>query len=159
MVPLGSAFRQHQRTVRDLASAQGKQVRLELRARTSRSTPRSSDLVRDALTHMIRNAVDHGIESPRPAPPARTRSARSGSRRTTRVGNVLIEVADDGAGLDRARIRERAVRSGVLREEEAISDAELLELVFLPGFTTSEAVTGTSGRGVGMDVVRRNVER
>ncbi len=160
MVPLGTAFRQHQRTVRDLASEQGKQVRLELSGEDVEVDTSIVELVRDALTHMIRNAVDHGIERP---------DARSAAGKdpvgTVRIvahhegGNVLIEVSDDGAGLDRARIRERAVLNGVLREDEAVSDAELLELVFLPGFTTSEEVTGTSGRGVGMDVVRRNVER
>jgi two-component system chemotaxis sensor kinase CheA len=160
MVPLGSAFRQHQRTVRDLASAQGKQVRLQLSGEDVEVDTSIVDLVRDALTHMIRNAVDHGIESPE------TRAAAGKSPVGTvsisahhEGGNVLIQVADDGAGLDRRRIRERAVASGVLREDETVSDGELLELVFLPGFTTSDAVTGTSGRGVGMDVVRRNVER
>ncbi len=160
MVPLGAAFRQHQRTVRDLSSTQGKQVLLELEGEDVEVDTSIVELVRDALTHMIRNAVDHGIERP----DAR-RAAGKDPAGTVRItarhegGNVLIEVSDDGAGLDRARIRERAVARGVLRGDEAIGDAELLELVFLPGFTTSEEVTGTSGRGVGMDVVRRNVER
>jgi two-component system chemotaxis sensor kinase CheA len=118
------------------------------------------DLGRDALTHLIRTAVDHGIESPQlraaagkdPVGTVRIAARHEG-------GNVLIEVTDDGAGLDRSLIREHAVASGVLRADEAISDAELLDLVFRPGFTTSQAVTSTSGRGVGMDVVRRNVER
>jgi two-component system chemotaxis sensor kinase CheA len=160
MVPLGSAFRQHQRTVRDLAAGQGKQVRLVLEGEEVEVDTSIVALVRDALTHMIRNAVDHGIETPE----ARIAIGKDpvGSVRVTarhQGGNVVVEVADDGAGLDRQRIRERAVAGGLLREGDAISDAELMEVVFRPGFTTSEVVTGTSGRGVGMDVVRRNVER
>ncbi len=160
MVPLGSAFRQHQRTVRDLASEQGKQIRLVLEGEDVEVDTAIVELVRDALTHMIRNAVDHGIESPE----ARVAAGKEAAG-TVRIaahhegGSVVIAVEDDGAGLPRDRLRERAVQAGLLREDETVSDAELMELVFVPGFTTKEAVTGTSGRGVGMDVVRRNVER
>ncbi len=160
LVPLGSAFHQHQRTVRDLATAGGKQARLVLEGEDVEVDTSIVDLVRDALGHMVRNAVDHGLESPQ----AR-REAGKDPTGTIRIAarhegsHVLIEVADDGRGLDRERIREQAVRFGAVRDPAALSDAELLELVFLPGFTTAATVTGSSGRGVGMDVVRRNIER
>ncbi len=160
LLPLGTAFRQQQRVVRDLAAEQKKQVRLVIEGEDVEVDASVVDLVRDALTHMIRNAIDHGIESPE-------RRAASGKAPVGTVrlaarhegGNVLIEVADDGIGLDRERIRRHALLSGIVREDETLADPELLDLVFMPGFTTAETVTGTSGRGVGMDVVRRNVER
>jgi two-component system chemotaxis sensor kinase CheA len=160
MVPLGPAFRQHQRTVRDLAEAQGKRARLVLEGEDVEVDTSVVDLVREALTHLVRNAVDHGIEPPRARETAGkdpTGTVRLSARHDG--GSVVIEAADDGAGLARAAILARARERGLVRADEAPSDADVLELLFLPGFSTVETVTGTSGRGVGMDVVRRNVER
>jgi two-component system chemotaxis sensor kinase CheA len=160
MVPLRPTFLQHQRTVRDLAEAQGKQVRLLLEGEDVEVDTSVVELVREALTHLVRNAVDHGIETP-----AERAAAGKDPTGTVRLsarhdgGSVVIEAADDGAGLARATILARARERGLLRADEAPSDADVLELLFLPGFSTVEKVTGTSGRGVGMDVVRRNVER
>jgi two-component system chemotaxis sensor kinase CheA len=157
MVPVGPTFRQFVRTVRDLAAATQKSVRLTLEGGDVEVDTRVIEELRDPLTHMIRNAVDHGIE-----PPA-VRQARGKEpcgrialRASHEGGSILIQVSDDGAGLDRERIAGRARLQGL--EPEKLTDAELYRLVLEPGFSTAERVTDLSGRGVGMDVVRRNVE-
>ena len=159
MVPLGPTFRQQIRTVRDAAQAAGKDVRLEIEGEDVEVDTTLVEQLRGPLTHMIRNAVDHGIES------AETRAARGKSPRgriTLRArhdaGGVVIELSDDGAGLDRARIAAKAKALGLVANPEAMDERELVRLVFEPGFSTSETVTELSGRGIGMDVVRRNVE-
>jgi len=159
MVPVGPFFRQHARTVRDLARAHGKSVRLEIEGDDVEVDTRVVERLRDPLTHMIRNTVDHGIESPElraalgksPEGCLTLRAAHDG-------GLIVIEVRDDGAGFNRRRIAERARAMGLVAEPELLPDAELLGLVFAPGFSTAETVTDLSGRGVGMDVVRRNIE-
>jgi two-component system chemotaxis sensor kinase CheA len=159
MVPVGPTFRQYVRTVRDMAAATGKSVRLLIQGEDVEVDTRVIEHLRDPLTHMIRNAVDHGIE------PAHVRQARGKDpcgRVTLRAyheaGSIVIQVADDGAGLDRERIVERAKSQGIVSEPEKLTDAEVYQFVFEPGFSTAETVTDLSGRGVGMDVVRRNVE-
>jgi two-component system chemotaxis sensor kinase CheA len=115
--------------------------------------------LRDPLTHMIRNAVDHGIEPPH-ARKARGKDpcGRVTLRACHEAGSIVIQVADDGAGLDRERIIERARSLGIVAEPEKLPDAEIYGLIFEAGFSTAETVTDLSGRGVGMDVVRRNVD-
>ncbi|HET7824572.1 MAG TPA: chemotaxis protein CheA [Anaeromyxobacter sp.] len=159
MVPVGPVFHQYVRLVRDLAAAQGKQARLAMEGGDAEVDTAIIEAVRDPLTHMIRNAVDHGIEPPE------VRRARGKDpcgrivlRAAHEAGNIVIQVVDDGAGLSRARIAERAQALGLVREASKLSDDEIARLVFEPGLSTSEAVTDVSGRGVGMDVVRRNVE-
>jgi two-component system, chemotaxis family, sensor kinase CheA len=159
MVPVGPFFRQHARTVRDLARAHGKSVRLVIEGDDVEVDTRVVERLRDPLTHMIRNTIDHGIESPElraalgkaPEGCLTLRAAHEG-------GLIVIEVRDDGAGFNRRRIAERARAMGLAAEPELLPDAELLGLVFAPGFSTADTVTDLSGRGVGMDVVRRNIE-
>lgn len=158
MVPIGPVFRQHLRTVRDLAQASGKQVRLTIEGAEVEVDTAVVEHVRDPLTHMVRNAIDHGIESPAVR---RTRGKAPEGSLVLRAfhdgGTMVIQVADDGAGLDRERIAKKAARLG-LSGEGALSEEELARVIFQPGFSTSEVVTAISGRGVGLDVARRNVE-
>jgi two-component system chemotaxis sensor kinase CheA len=159
MVPLGPSFQQHLRTVRDLAAAERKQVRLVLDGEDVEVDTAVVEHIRDPLTHMIRNAVDHGIESPEERTARGKDACGTLSLRASHEGGlVVIQVADDGGGLDRERILRRGVEKGLLSEGAPLTDEEIFGLIFEPGFSTSEQVTDVSGRGVGMDVVRRNVE-
>lgn len=159
MVPIGPTFRQHIRTVRDLATASGKQARLEIEGEDVEVDTTVVNMIRDPLTHMLRNAMDHGIETPE-----RRRAAGKDPCGVVRLcafhetGNIVIQLIDDGGGLNRKRIAERAMARGLVSDPEKLSDAELHRLIFEPGFSTAEKVTDVSGRGVGMDVVRRNIE-
>ncbi|GEJ58398.1 chemotaxis protein CheA [Anaeromyxobacter diazotrophicus] len=159
MVPLGPTFQQHFRTVRDLATAQGKQVRLTLEGEDVEVDTAVVEHIRDPLVHMVRNAVDHGIE----APADRTARGKDPCGRLTlrafhEGALVVVQLADDGAGLDRDRIVRRAVERGLVTAGAALTDQEVYGLIFEPGFSTRDEVTEVSGRGVGMDVVRRNVD-
>jgi two-component system chemotaxis sensor kinase CheA len=159
MVPLGRTFQPFARSVRDLAQATGKQVRLELAGEDVEVDTTLAELVRDPLTHLVRNALDHGLETPE----ARQAQGKSPTgtlalRAFHEAGSVVVQVSDDGAGLDRARVAARARAHGLLGPDEALEEAALLRLIFEPGFSTAERVTELSGRGVGLDVVRRNVE-
>jgi two-component system chemotaxis sensor kinase CheA len=159
MVPVGPLFRQYGRTVRDLARAHDKSVRLEVEGDDVEVDTRVVERLRDPLTHMIRNAIDHGIESAElRAALGKTPEGRLTLRAAHDGGQIVIEVADDGAGFNRQRIAERARASGLAAQPEQLADADLLRLVFAPGFSTAETVTDLSGRGVGMDVVRRNID-
>lgn len=159
MVPIGPTFRQHIRTVRDLATSSGKQARLEIEGEDVEVDTTVVDLIRDPLTHMLRNAMDHGIETPErrkqagkdPCGVVRLKAAHE-------TGNIVIQLSDDGAGLNRKRLAEVARARGIAAEPEKMPDAELFRLIFEPGFSTADKVTDVSGRGVGMDVVHRNIE-
>ncbi len=160
MVPLGPTFRQFTRTVRDLAAATGKLARLVVEGEDVEVDLSVLEHLRDPITHMVRNALDHGIESPdvrrakgKPPQGVVTLSARhEGS-------NVVVDVKDDGAGFDRARLVARAIERGFPAADlERLTDPEVFRLIFEPGFSTADRVTEISGRGFGMDVVRRNVE-
>jgi two-component system, chemotaxis family, sensor kinase CheA len=159
MVPIGPTFRQHIRTVRDLATSSGKQARLEIEGEDVEVDTTVVNLIRDPLTHMLRNALDHGIETPE-----RRREAGKDPcglvklRAYHETGNIIIQLIDDGAGLNCQRIAERARARGLVADPEKLGEAELFRLIFEPGFSTAEKVTDVSGRGVGMDVVRRNIE-
>ena len=159
MVPLGATLRQHARTVRDLASVLGKEARLIVEGEDVEIDTSVVEHLRGPLTHMIRNAVDHGIEMPE----ERIRAGKE-SCGTVRVSashdgaSVRIDVLDDGRGIDRHAVLATAVRSGLVAPDARLTDAQLDALVFQPGFSTAESVTSHSGRGVGMDVVRRNIE-
>jgi two-component system, chemotaxis family, sensor kinase CheA len=158
MVPVSIFFRSHARTVRDAAKAQHKRVRLQIEGERVRVDTGIGESARDVLTHLVRNAIDHGIE-----PPA-VRIARGKTPegivtlRAAQKGNqVVIHVADDGGGFNISKIRARARQLG-RANVETLSVQELQQLVFQPGFSTADKVTELSGRGVGMDVVRRRVE-
>jgi two-component system, chemotaxis family, sensor kinase CheA len=158
MVPIGPTFRQHTRTVRDLATSSGKQARLEIEGEDVEVDTTVVNLIRDPLTHMLRNAVDHGLETPEKRQAAGKEPCGLIRLKAFHdTGNIVIQISDDGAGLNRARILEKARSRGLATKAE-LSDSELFRLIFEPGFTTAEKVTDVSGRGVGMDVVRRNIE-
>ena len=158
MVAVGPTFRRHLRTVRDLARTTGKLVQLVLEGEETEVDMSVVEALSDPLVHMIRNAIDHGIESP----DGRAAAGKSATGTITLRayhdrGEIVLQIADDGAGIQRDKIRALAVQAGL--QPDAMPDRELLDLIFQPGFTTADTVTGTSGRGVGMDVVRRNIER
>jgi len=159
MVPIGETFNRFQRVVRDLGRELGKEVDLILSGTETELDKSMVEKLSDPLMHLVRNALDHGIES------AALRAQR-GKPQRARVylnsyhesGSIVIEVADDGAGLDRDKIVKRAVERGLVSVDQALSETEIARLVMEAGFSTAEEVTNVSGRGVGMDVVRRNVE-
>ncbi len=159
MVPVGPTFRQYFRTVRDLSQAHGKLARLVIHGEDVEVDTTVVEHLKDPLTHMIRNAVDHGIEPPE----VRRAKGKDPCGRVTlnashEAGSIVIQVADDGAGLDRQRILQRARAVGMVTDPNALPEEDLDRLIFEPGFSTAEAVTDLSGRGVGMDVVRRNID-
>ncbi|HEY2783779.1 MAG TPA: chemotaxis protein CheA, partial [Fimbriiglobus sp.] len=162
MQPIGAVWGKFPRVVRDLAVACGKQVRLDTEGQETELDKTIIEAIRDPLTHIVRNAVDHGIEPP----DLRGKSGKPAEGRLLlrayhEGGKVQIEVTDDGGGIDARRVKEKAVRLKVVSAEDAarMSDRELVNLVFLPGFSTADKVTQFSGRGVGMDVVRTNIEK
>ena len=162
MQPVSHVFSRFPRLVRDLALGLDKKVRLEMEGQETELDKSLLEAIRDPLTHSIRNAVDHGIETPavrlaagKPAEGVvRLRALHEGS-------HVVVEVHDDGAGMSLDRIRRKAVERQLVTPQRAeqMNEREILQLIFLPGFSTAEAVTSVSGRGVGMDVVRTNVEK
>ena len=159
MVPIGPVFRQHARTVRDIAGAPGKQAKLVLEGEDVEVDTAVVEQIRDPLGHMVRNALDHGIESPEARRAAgKDPVGRLLLRAFHEAGSMVIQVIDDGKGLDLGRIGERAAALGLVDGLARIDVEEAGRLVFEPGLSTSDAVTEISGRGVGMDVVRRNVE-
>ncbi len=162
MQPIGSIWNKFPRVVRDLAVACGKQVRLDLEGQETELDKTIIEAIRDPLTHMIRNAVDHGIETPaeREAK-GKPAEGRLSLHAFHEGGKVLIEIVDDGKGVDPRRVREKAIQAKLITPEQAdrLGDRELINLIFLPGFSTADKVTHFSGRGVGMDVVRTNVEK
>ncbi|MHB8422453.1 MAG: chemotaxis protein CheA [Leptospirales bacterium] len=162
MQPIRKVLGKFPRMVRDLSRKMGKEVRLELSGEETELDKSVIEEIGDPLVHIIRNAIDHGLESPE----VRLKSGKS-SEGVVRIsayqeGNsIVIEVSDDGKGIDVARVREKAIERKLIQREDAerMSEAELVNLVFLPGFSTAEKVTDVSGRGVGMDVVRTNINK
>lgn len=160
MVPIGQVFDRFPRMVRDLAKARGKEIHLEIAGAETDLDKTIVDEVGEPLMHLVRNCVDHGIESPD------VREAKGKPRHGTiklnayHEGNqVIIEISDDGGGVDLARVRERGIKQGLISESDRLSDREIIELIFTPGFSTAEQITDVSGRGVGMDVVKKNILR
>lgn len=159
MVPVGPTFRQFQRIVRDAARSHGKEAELRIEGDDVEVDMIVVEHLRDPLMHMIRNSVGHGIELPevrraRKKPAVGTLVLRS----FREAGSIVIELTDDGGGIDRERVIRRARERGIAGESESLSDAQVAELIFHPGFSTADSVTELSGRGVGLDVVRRNVD-
>lgn len=159
MVPIANTFGRFPRLVRDLSVACGKQVRLETTGEDTELDKHVVELIGDPMVHLIRNSLDHGFESPadrraagKPEEGVLTIAAE------TRGGSVVIEVRDDGRGIDVERVRRKAEREGLVQPEAILTDDEILSLVFRPAFSTADRVTDISGRGVGLDVVKRNVE-
>jgi two-component system, chemotaxis family, sensor kinase CheA len=160
VVPIGPLFRRMARLVRDLSRQFGKIVELETQGDEIELDRTIVEELGDPLMHMVRNALDHGIEPPAEREAlGKPAAARLLLRAQHRAGQVVIEIADDGRGLDRARIVEKALQRGLISSGEGLSDSEIHNLVFEPGFSTAAQVTNVSGRGVGMDVVRRHIEK
>ncbi len=162
VVPIDTLFSRFSRVMRDIAQAKGKQVRLETEGAEVRIDKGMVDLLLDPLMHMVRNAVDHGVEMPDEREKAgKSPVARVRLSAVSRGNRVEIEVSDDGKGLDVERIRAKAIDRGLVGAAEAarLSTRQVTGFIFAPGFSTAEQVTETSGRGVGMDVVRTNILR
>jgi two-component system chemotaxis sensor kinase CheA len=156
MVPLEPLFRQYIRTVHDAAQACGKNVQLLIEGGDIEIDTRLAELIKDPLMHIVRNAVDHGIEAPSHRQCKRERGTiRLRARRESPA--LVIEVADDGRGFERERIAARAVELGLAACGAKLSDDDVFAFVFRPGFSTAQSVNGLSGRGVGMDVVQKNI--
>jgi two-component system chemotaxis sensor kinase CheA len=159
MVPVGPLFRQHQRTVRDIAAAQSKLLRLVLSGEDVAVDATIVEQLRDPLTHIVRNAVDHGIEYP-----AARRDAGKDPCGTVELharherGAVIVEIRDDGKGMNKAGILAKARERGLVGENDQLTESQILALTMSPGLSTAAEVTELSGRGVGMDVVRRSIE-
>jgi two-component system chemotaxis sensor kinase CheA len=159
MLPIRTVFGRFPRVVRDLATARGKRVVLDMAGEETELDKSVIELISDPLTHLVRNAVDHGIEAPeRRRRVGKPEVGRIGLRAYQQGGNIYIEVGDDGAGLDRDRIFAKAVQNQLIDPDAAVTDEQVFTCIFLPGFSTAEAITEVSGRGVGMDVVKRNLE-
>ncbi len=162
MQPVSNIFSKMPRIVRDLSQSLGRKVRLQMEGQDTELDKSLLEAIKDPLTHAVRNSLDHGIEPPDireangkdPEGTLKLRALQEGS-------HVIIEVADDGAGINVERVRQKAIERGLITAERAsgLVERELLQLIFLPGFSTAAAVTNVSGRGVGMDVVRTNVEK
>jgi two-component system, chemotaxis family, sensor kinase CheA len=162
MQPIGNIWAQFPRTVRDVALGCGKEVAIEMEGKDTELDRTIIEAIKDPLTHLVRNSVDHGIELPEDRVKAgKKRMGRLILRAFHESGQVNIEISDDGAGLNVERIRKKAVEGALVTPEQAqhMTEREIFDLIFLPGFSTAEKVTNVSGRGVGMDVVKTNVER
>ncbi len=160
--PIGTVFGKFPRVVRDLSATLGKQCELTIEGKEVELDKSIIEAIGDPLTHLIRNAVDHGVE--RPEDRLRAGKSATGSialRAFHQAGKVNIQISDDGRGIDAVKLKEKAVGKGLLTPDQAqaMSDREALMLIFRPGFSMAEKVTGVSGRGVGMDVVKTNIER
>ncbi|AZO93271.1 chemotaxis protein CheA [Halocella sp. SP3-1] len=159
MVPIGDTFLRFRRLVRDLSREQNKRVKLIIKGKDTELDKTIIEKISDPLKHMLRNAVDHGIETPeersqlgKPAEGSITLDAYQ------REGYIIIEISDDGRGLNKEKIRKSAVKRGIIYEDDPLAGEDIYNLIFEPGLSTSESVTETSGRGVGMDVVRNEIE-
>lgn len=162
MQPIGNIWGKLPRVVRDLSASCGKEVRLEMEGQETELDKTIIEAIKDPLTHIVRNSVDHGIESPE------VREQRGKAvegclkmRAYHEGGQVNIEISDDGGGVDVERVKQKAVSRGLITNEQAarMSDHEALHIIFMPGFSTAETITNVSGRGVGMDVVKTNIEK
>jgi len=162
MQPIGNVWSKYPRVVRDLESTCGKKVCLQMEGKDTELDRTLLEPIKDPLTHIVRNCVDHGIETPQ------TRIANGKNeegllllRAFHEGGQVNIEISDDGGGINAQRLKQKALEKGLITPEQAVqmNERELINLIFLPGFSTAEKVTNVSGRGVGMDVVRANIEK
>lgn len=159
MLPIGTVFRRFPRVVRDLAKECGKTIVLQIHGEETELDKTVIERISDPMTHLIRNAVDHGIEPPdRRLALGKPAEGRIQLDAYHQGGSIFIEVADDGRGLDRSRILRKATEQGLISGDESLTDDQVYRLIFQPGFSTAERVTDVSGRGVGMDVVIRNIE-
>ncbi len=160
MIPIKQTFQRMSRLVRDLAKNAGKNISVEMVGEDTEIDRNMVDEIYNPLVHMIRNSVDHGLETPE----ERIKAGKSERCVITlkayhRGGNIVIEIGDDGRGLDRRKILEKSIKAGHVQRDDMLTDQEIYRLIFMPGLSTAEKVTDVSGRGVGMDVVKRAVEK
>jgi len=158
MLPISFAFSRFPRLVRDLSKQLDKEVDLVMLGESTELDKTVMEKIGDPLVHLVRNSLDHGLESAE----ERTANGKSSAGTITlnayhHGGNIVIEVKDDGAGLNKDRIRNKAIEKGLISDDEVLSDSQVYDLIFQPGFSTADVVSDVSGRGVGMDVVRRNI--
>jgi len=159
MLPINVVFSRFPRMVRDLAQRLGKQVELKLTGEQTELDKTVLEKIGDPLVHLVRNSIDHGIESPEKRLAAGKSAAGTVHLDAChRGGNIAVEVSDDGGGLDKNRILAKARDRGLVGANDVLTDEQIYDLIFLPGFSTAEKTTDVSGRGVGMDVVRRNIK-
>jgi two-component system chemotaxis sensor kinase CheA len=161
MLPVSTVFDAFPRVVRDVARDRDKEVELVMEGGETELDRRVLEEIKDPLIHLLRNSVDHGIEKPDERIRAgKPRQGRATIKASQKGNNIIVQVGDDGAGIDRAKVKQAAVKAGLISEDEAhaMSDDEALRLIFASGLSTSPTVTGISGRGIGLDVVRKNVE-
>ena len=162
MQPIGNAWQKLPRIVRDLAADLGKEIELEMHGAETELDRQVLDLIKDPLAHMVRNSADHGLEDP-----VERRRAGKPDKGTIRLsayhegGHIIIQIADDGRGLDTERIKAKAIASGLASESEVekMTEAQIHRFIFRPGFSTAAQLTNLSGRGVGMDIVRANIDQ
>lgn len=160
MVPVGDTFTGFRRVVRDLAKDLGKEVELMICGQETELDKKVIEQISDPLKHLLRNAVDHGLESPEERVAlGKKRSGTIHLNAFHREGNIIIEISDDGRGLDEDDIRARARKKNLIAKDEALTSTEIHRLLFRPGFSTAREITAVSGRGVGLDVVLNNIEK
>jgi two-component system chemotaxis sensor kinase CheA len=160
MLPVGTLFQRYMRTVYDIAQSTGKKIRLDLSGEETEIDKSMLELLADPLVHLVRNAADHGIESAEERQAAgKPEEGVITLRAFHRAGRIVIEISDDGAGIDTDRVRSKAIERGLIGRDSQLSNEQLQMLIFEPGFSTSETISDLSGRGVGMDVVKRNVQQ
>jgi two-component system chemotaxis sensor kinase CheA len=159
MVPFRSTFQRLARLIRDLSRKSGKLIEFETSGEDTEIDRNMVDLITDPLIHMVRNAVDHGIETPEERRKAgKPEAGRIRLRAFHSGGNVVVQLEDDGRGLDRDRILRKAIETGLIESDKGLADVDIDSLIFAPGFSTATEVTDVSGRGVGLDVVKRNID-
>ncbi|UMZ75059.1 chemotaxis protein CheA [Natranaerofaba carboxydovora] len=159
MIPIGGTFLRMQKMARDIAHKGGKEVDIKVEGRDTELDKKVIEQITDPLKHLIRNSIDHGIELPE------EREKEGKDRRATvtlnayhQEGNIVIEIEDDGKGINKNKIYQKALNKGLITEEQELSEAEIFDLIFMPGFSTTDEVTDLSGRGVGLDVVNTNIK-
>ncbi len=160
MIPIKSTFQKMGRLVRDISSKSGKKVAFEVSGEDTELDRNVVEEIGDPLVHMVRNALDHGLETP-------AERLQAGKNETGRIAlnayhkgsNIVIELSDDGGGINSERVLAKAVSNGIVRPDEQLPEEEIFKLIFAAGFSTAEEITDISGRGVGMDVVRKNIEK
>jgi len=162
MQPIGNVWSKFPRVVRDLSASCGKQVRIEMTGKETELDKTLIEAIKDPLTHIVRNSIDHGIEMPdKRVAAGKSAEGLLSLRAFHEGGQVVIEIMDDGGGINTKRVTDKAIEKGLLTPGQVakMSEREMVNLIFAPGFSTAEKVTNISGRGVGMDVVKTNIER
>lgn len=159
MVQIGETFQRFQRVVRDISKGLGKLIQLEISGEETELDKSVVEKIGDPLMHLVRNALDHGMETPEEREAAgKNQNGKVGLHAYHDSGHIVIEVRDDGRGINRDKVLKKAIEKGIVEPGQTLTDDEINMLIFAPGFSTADAITDISGRGVGMDVVKKNIE-